>query len=123
MCASRRVIFMTETWETIQKKRLDEMIAYTILFALVAADMALTLHALEIGFVEWNPVMAFLMDVSVPLAIAVKFVIIAIPAAIILVVFRGNGRKTVMTSAIVSACVMGVVVAWNAIQLMLVTVP
>lgn len=114
---------MTESWKDIQGARVNEMTAYAFFLVLVTADIAITLYALNIGFLEGNPMMAFLIDISVPLAISVRFAFHMIPAVIILVLFRGRGKNVILASAIVPACITLFAVAWNVVQLVLVMLP
>lgn len=109
-----------ETWEEKLSTRSTEMLLLSLLFALSASDIILTLFALENGFVEANPVMLFFMNVSIPFAIAIKYAAIFIPSAISLLYFKrkGDERKLIVTALVGPVIVTAGVVVWNIIVLL-----
>ncbi len=110
---------MANAWENKMKKRTNEMIIYSTLIVLSSMDISLTLHAISMGFIEGNPLMAYLLDISVALAIAVKYIIIIIPAVIGLLFARKKTRELWIKIMIIPVIITGVVVIHNIVLLII----
>ena len=109
-----------ENWEKTLSARSAEMLLLSLLFVLTATDIILTLFALDNGFVEANPVMLVFMNVSIPFAIAFKYIIIFLPSVMALLYLKrkSDGRKMIVTALILPVIITACVVAWNVTMLL-----
>ncbi len=105
-----------QPWERRLNKDVNGMALFSLLAVLTCADISLTLHCIAIdGFYEANPIAAFLMGVSVPFFIAVKYAGILSPVIIIVIMLRD--KEAFIKAMTISSVLTAIVVTWNVVML------